>query len=208
MVSGDFTESAARFEPFKPPQRTDHYRMQKLGLFALVIMVVCLTGCSSLKPRDFAQSTTKFEPDEYYLGKVSSWGVMENRRGEPHSRFTTESFGTREADGTTTIKQRFFYPGGKTQDRLWQVHRLDAHRYEATANDVVGKAHGVADGNVFRWEYTIALKPGNPFSHVHLKQWMYLPEETDTLFTRVVVTKLGIRVGEVAETFRHIPPEK
>ena len=70
---------------------------------------------------------------------------------------------------------------------------------------MVGKARGEAFGNAFRWKYTIALKPGNPFSHVHLKQWMYQPEGTDTLFTRVVVTKFGFVIGEVSESFQRVP---
>jgi len=179
-------------------------RAQNL-LHAVGLCAVLLTGCSSLKPRDFAGSTSAFEPDEYFTGRVRSWGVLENRRGEPKSRFTTESIGTREAGGDTLIIQTFKYEDGRTQQRIWHVHRLDGHRYEATANDVVGKARGEAYGNAFRWEYTIALKPGNPFSHVHLTQWMYLPEGTQSLFTRAVVTKFGFTLGEVSESFQRLP---
>jgi hypothetical protein len=50
---------------------------------------------------------------------------------------------------------------------------VDEHRYEATASDVVGTATGEAWGNAFRWEYTLALEPGNPLKNVHMKQWMY-----------------------------------
>jgi len=171
-----------------------------MGLFS-----VLLAGCGSLKPRDFAGSTTQFEPDEYFSGHVKSWGVMENRRGEPRSRFTTESFGTRDAAGDTVIRQTFTHEDGSTQERVWHVHRLDAHHYKGTASDVVGTVRGEAQGNVFRWEYTIALKPGNPFSHVHLRQWMYLPEGTQTMFTRAVVTKFGLTLGEVSESFQRIP---
>lgn len=173
-----------------------------LGMLSITLL---LAGCSSLKPRDFAGSTAKFEPDEYFTGHVKSWGVFENRRGEPRSRFTTESVGMRDAAGDTTIRQVFTHQDGSTQERLWHVHRLDEHRFTATANDVVGTAHGEADGNVFRWEYTIAVKPGNPFSHVHLRQWMYLPEGTETMFTRAVVTKFGFTLGEVSESFHRVP---
>jgi hypothetical protein len=98
----------------------------------------------------------------------------------------------------------FHYEGKPTQRRTWHVHRIDPHYFEATANDVVGKARGQAFGNVFRWDYTIALKPGNPFENVHLRQWMYLPEGTDTMFTRVEVRKLGLIVQQVTESFHHV----
>ena len=103
------------------------------------------------------------------------------------------------------IEQTFHYEKGRTQQRTWHVHRIGEHHYEATANDVVGKAHGEAQGNVFCWEYTIAVKPGNPLSHVHLRQWMYLPEGTDTMFTRVEVKKFGLILQQITESFHHLP---
>ncbi len=176
----------------------------KTNLLFAAILAAMATGCSSLQPRDFANSSTTFEPDKYFTGHVRSWGVTENRAGEPKSRFTTESFGKRDANGDVTIEQTFHYDDGRTQQRKWQVHRIDAHHYEATANDVVGKARGEAHGNVFRWEYTIALKPGNPFANVRLHQWMYLPEGTETMFTRVTVKKFGIRIAQVTESFQRV----
>ena len=172
--------------------------------FLLALVVGLTTGCSSLKPRDFAGAKSVFKPDEYFLGQVRSWGVTENRSGEPRSRFTTESIGTREASGDVKIEQTFHFDDGRTQRRVWQVHRIDEHRYEATANDVVGKARGEADGNAFRWEYTIAVKPGNGLSHVHLRQWMYLPEGTETMFTRVEVRKFGVVLQRITESFRKV----
>ncbi|MGI8967120.1 MAG: DUF3833 family protein [Limisphaerales bacterium] len=181
--------------------------MKKKLLFAAILTAV-VTGCSSLQPRDFANSSCTFEPDKYFMGHVRSWGVTENRAGEPKSRFTTESFGKRDADGDVTIEQNFRFEDGRTKTRSWRVHRIDAHHYEATANDVVGKARGEAQGNAFRWEYTIALKPGNPFSHVRVQQWMYLPEGTETLFTRVAVKKFGIKIAQISESFQRVFSKK
>lgn len=172
-----------------------------------MLAAVLLTGCGSLKPKDFARSSSSLEPDKYFTGVTRSWGVLENRAGEPRSHFTTESIGTREPSGDLNIQQTFTHEDNSTQMRLWHVHRIDAHRYEATANDVVGLARGLAYGNAFRWTYTIALKPGNPFSHVHLIQWMYLQPGTQTMFTRAVVRKFGLRVGEVAESFQRVSPD-
>ena len=187
-----------------------HFPLGKATFISWLMALVgflCASGCSSLKPEDFSNASTLFKPDEYFLGNVRSWGVLENRNGEPRSRFTTESVGTRDASGDTRIRQTFTSEDGKKQERLWRVRRLDDHRYEGTANDVVGTARGIAYGNAFRWKYTIALKPGNPFSHVHLKQWMYLPEGSQTVFTRAVVTKFGFTVGEITESFQKVPSD-
>lgn len=172
----------------------------------LLLALLSLTGCSSLKPSDFASQGPQFEPDQFFLGKVRSWGVIENRSGEPRTRFSTESLGTRSPEGDVVIRQTFTYDNGKVQQRTWHVHRLNAHCYRATAKDVVGTAKGEAYGNAFYWKYTIILKPGNPFSRVHLKQWMYQPEGSDEVFTRVVIKKFWITLAEVSESFHHVPP--
>ncbi len=175
------------------------------NLFTLCCIGIVASGCSSLKPRDFADSKKSFAPDEYFTGHTRSWGVIENRKGEPKSRFTSEAFGKRDANGDLIIDQSFHFDGGRKLERTWQVHRLDAHHFEATANDVVGKAKGEARGNAFQWDYTIVMKAGKPMSKMHFHQWMYLPDETETMFTRVSVRKFGIKVGQITESFRRVP---
>lgn len=84
--------------------------------------------------------------------------------------------------------------------------RIGAHRYAASAADVIGSAIGEAWGNIFHWEYTLQLKPGNPLSRVHMKHWMYLTDD-NPLINRVVISKLGITVAQTTEYFHrgHAP---
>lgn len=179
-------------------------KVVETGMIAIALSIAC--GCGSLKPVDFSKSATSFKPDEFFLGEVRSWGVMENRRGEPRTRFTTHSIGSKDpASGEMTLVQDFTHEDGRQQRRTWKVHRIDEHHFEGTANDVVGTARGVAYGNAFRWTYTIALKPGNPFANVHLKQWMYQQEGTSNVFTRAIVKKFGVTLGEVTESFQKQP---
>jgi len=81
------------------------------------------------------------------------------------------------------------------------VRRLDDHHYEATSPSIAGVARGEAWGNVFRWDYTLIVSPGNPFSHVHMSHWMYLVGP-DTMVNRVRVSKLGITVAQITEYFQ------
>lgn len=90
------------------------------------------------------------------------------------------------------LTQHFFFEDGRTQQRTWRIHRIDEHRYEATANDVVGVGTGAAYGNAFRWEYTLAVRPGNPLFNVRMKHWMYLQAD-GTMINRVQVTKTSNR---------------
>ena len=163
--------------------------------------VAALTACGSLRVEQFAGGTPEFDPLAYFTGKTHSWGVFENRSGQPSRRFQTNCVGRLE-NGVLLLDQDFVYDNGQHQQRHWQIRRLDVHRYTATANDVVGTGTGEAYGNAFRWEYTVALKPGNPLFNVRLKQWMYLQPGGRTMLNRGTVRALGVEVAQIAEEFQ------
>jgi Protein of unknown function (DUF3833) len=166
----------------------------------LLFLVLGLFGCSPLEPSAFAGGEPHFEPEKFFAGRIHSWGVIENRSGDPGSRFTTEIEGRPDGDALV-IEQHFAFDDGKRQERVWRLRRVGEHRYEATASDVVGTATGEAWGNAFRWEYTLATEPGNPLKNVGMKQWMYGVGDGSTMMNRVIVTKLGVVVAEVTEFF-------
>ncbi len=168
-----------------------------MPLFAAVV----LAGCASVPTEHFAGTKPTFDPMAYFMGHTHSWGVFENRAGDPSRSFTTDCHGHMEGE-TLVLDQTFTYEDGSTQQRHWRIRHVDAHRYEATANDVVGTGTGEAYGSAFHWEYTVALKPGNPLLNVHLKQWMYLQPDCRTMLNRGSVNKLGVEVAQIAESFR------
>ena len=177
--------------------------MSRLGRAASGLLLA-LAGCGARAPADFANETPRFEPEKFFEGHVVSWGVIENRDGDPSERFTADIAGRRDGEALV-IEQHFAFDDGRRQTRVWRLRRLDEHRYEATANDVVGVAAGEAYGNAFRWEYTLATEPGNALRDVHMKQWMYAQGDGAAMINRVTVTKLGIVVAEVTEFFRRAP---
>ena len=196
------TTNKKRFMPFirRPPA----WRALARPLFAALISSAALlaAGCHSLPVTHFADATPRLDPMAYFTGHTQSWGVFETRAGDPARRFRTDCHGRREGD-TLVLDQTFTYDDGHQQLRHWRIRRVDAHRFAATANDVVGTGTGEAYGNTFRWEYTVALKPGHPLENVRLRQWMYLQEDGRTLLNRGSVRALGIEVAQVTEQFRH-----
>lgn len=155
-----------------------------------------------MTPQSFATAGPRFEPEKYFEGQTHSWGVLENPRGNPISTFRAELTG-RRIGSELEISQTFHWSDGRIEVRTWRVRRLDEHRYEATANDVVGRSTGEAYGNVFRWEYTLA---GATFlTNVRFHLWMYLMEDGETMINRVNITKFGVVVGRTTEYFRRGP---
>ncbi len=169
---------------------------------ALAALIACclLTGCQTLKPQSFAGAEPRFEPDKFFDGPTRSWGVIESRSGRPKRRFRTEMMGRREGNDLV-ITQDFIFEDGHKQQRIWRMRQIDDHRYDATANDVVGVSHGQAYGNTFHWEYTLALRPGNPLANVRFKLWMYLQADGETMINKVTISKLGIIVARTTEHF-------
>lgn len=176
--------------------------MKRILLLAVCCLAAALPAKShALQPRDFAGSQPRFEPEKFFAGRTRSWGVFENRAGNPTQRFTTVATGRNEKSGLV-LHQTFTYQNGTSQERTWHIRRIDAHHYRATANDVVGVATGEAYGNLFHFKYTVALKPGNPLYNVRLEQWMYLQDRGAAMVNRAKITKFGITLATVTEYFR------
>jgi Protein of unknown function (DUF3833) len=171
------------------------------SILAALCLSVLVVGCSSMKPQDFSTAVPRFEPDKFFEGPVQSWGVIETRSGRPKSRVRASLTGRRDGSDVV-ITQNFTFEDGHTQQRVWKIRRIDDHRYEAAANDVIGPAVGYAFGNAFHWEYTLQLRPRNIFSRVRMEHWMYLLGDGQTMLNRVVIRKFGIILAQTTEYFQ------
>lgn len=179
----------------------------KSVLIVIVTFALSLTAleAAELYPKDFAKSSTRFELDRFLEGHCRSWGVFENTDGSPRRTFTCDNQGVRNKAGDLVLTQHFQFSDGKKLKRVWDIHRVDSIHWTATANDLIGVAKGEGQGNALYWEYTITLNAKNPLATVHVRQWMFQPEGTDSLMTRLVVTKLGVPVLEVSEMIHQVP---
>jgi hypothetical protein len=154
-----------------------------------------------MKVSDFQPRQPDFQPTKFFTGRTSSFGVMENRGGTPREVVRTETTGQWEGD-TLRLEQDLNVGASKLQHRSWRIRKLDAHHYEATANDIAGRVQGEAYGNVFHWSFTLVLSPGNPFANVRVSQWMYLQPDGKTMVNHSTIRKFGIVVAQVTEQFR------
>lgn len=160
-----------------------------------------VSGCASMRVSDFAGSQPVLDPAQFFTGHARSSGVMENRSGAPVKTVSTTTTG-RWVGTTLQLEQDLVIGEAKPQHRSWRIRKIDAHHFEATANDMVGRARGEAYGNVFYWSFTLAGSPGNPLANVQMSQWMYLQPDGRTLVNHSTIRKFGIVLAQVTEQFR------
>ncbi len=165
----------------------------------LIVLAVC-AGVAVAKG-ETKLAGPPFDPIRFFTGHTRSSGVFENRAGAPTSRVRTETAG-RMAGGELRIEQDLFIEGKPRQHRSWRIRRLDAHRFEGQANDIIGPVRGEAHGNHFTWTFTLAAKPGNPLYNVRMTQHMYLQPDGRTMINRSTIRKFGVLIAQVTEQFR------
>lgn len=174
--------------------------MRKLAPALLLCLAALLGGCSSISPDAYRDERPPLDVFAYFEGTVDAWGQFEDRSGKVLKRFLVEIRGRVQGD-RLTLDEDFRYSDGTTQKRVWTIERLPGGRYSGTAGDVVGSAGGEAAGNALRWRYVLALEVDGRTWHVDFDDWMYLQDER-VMLNRSVMSKFGIRLGEVIIAFR------
>ncbi len=178
--------------------------MRLVRTAALLLCWGCAACSDPMPVSRFAGDGPAFDPVSFWTGHVQSWGVLENRSGEPDMVVTTDCVGEAEGDGGLHMRQTLRLGDGTVQSRDWHMRRTGAGRFEATANDMVGTAVGEAAGRAFHWSWVLATKPGDSLRDVTMDQWMYGLDD-GTMMNRTTIRKLGIILAEVSEDFHRTP---
>lgn len=168
-------------------------------LFATIFLI---TGCSTMKPQDFANSEPRLVVEDYFAGRTRAWGLFEDRFGNLRRQFVVDIDG--RWDGLELVlDEHFTYADGERDRRVWRIVKKDEHTYEGRADDVVGTAAGVAYGNALNWQYDMDLKVGDKTWRVRFDDWMFLQAD-GVLINRARVSKFGLEIGEVTLFFRKL----
>lgn len=187
-----------------PRQRQRPRRL--VGALALAIGLatpLLLTGCAGPTPADYASQSPKLDLKQYFNGKLLAHGIVTDRSGKVMQRFTVQLTGTWQGD-TGTLDERFTYSDGRQETRVWTLQRGADGRYTGRAADVVGQADGYASGNALNWRYTLRVPVDGRSWDVEFDDWMFLVDE-HVMINRAVMSKFGIRLGEVLLSFQRLP---
>lgn len=166
---------------------------------ALLVLLLTLTGCG-MKPEDYANTTPALDLEAYFTGDVRAWGLFQDRFGKVRRQFTVDIRGYVE-DDELVLEEDFVYLDGEKDRRVWRLRRLDEHTYEGRAADVDGVAVGKLYGQAFNFRYVLNLPIGTRVVKVNFDDWMFMHED-GVLVNRAVMSKFGIRLGEVTLFFQ------
>ena len=193
--------------PLSPPQPGNRHRARNVALalasaFALAAPVL-LTGCAGPTTSDYASQTPVLDLRKYFNGKLLAHGIATDRGGKVLQRFTVQMTGTWQGD-EGTLDEQFSYSDGRREQRIWKLSRQADGRYTGRAADVLGEARGQAAGNALNWRYTLLLPVDGRTWEIEFDDWMFQVDD-QVMLNRAVMSKFGIRLGEVLLSFRRLP---
>lgn len=169
-------------------------------LVSALACALALAGCASPTPQDYAAEKPALDLQRYFNGDVVAHGIFSDRSGKVVRRFTV-LMKCQWVGDEGTLDEAFTYSDGKTDRRIWRLKKLPGGRYSGTADDVVGTASGQVAGNAFQWNYTLRLPVDGKVYEVQFDDWMFLMDER-VMLNRAVMSKFGIRLGEVTLAFQ------
>jgi hypothetical protein len=173
--------------------------MRRRSLLGAIAASSLAVGCATPVPSDYAQEQPVLDLSRYFNGELTAHGLFTDRSGRVARRFVVAMKGSWNGDDGV-LEEDFTYSDGKTERRVWRLKKEPGGRYRGTAADVVGTATGQAAGNALQWRYTLRLAIDGKTYDVQFDDWMYLIDER-VMLNRAVMSKFGIRLGEVTLAF-------
>lgn len=165
----------------------------------LLTLVFAVMGCSA-DLDSYQASNTRFDLFDYFEGKVTAWGMVQDYTDKQTRRFTVEIIGSVEGD-TLTLVEDFVFDDGEIDQRIWVINRDGEGSYVGEADDIIGQATGREVGNALQWQYDFELKMDDSSVMVGFDDWLYRQDEKH-VFNLTKIKKFGIEVGTITLFFQ------
>lgn len=172
-----------------------------MQLLATVTVALTLISCQGRDVSHYANLSPHLDLYSYFQGNTRGWGMVLDRQGGLSRQFTVDIMGSVTAEGSLVLKEDFLWNDGKKEKRTWTISRSGEALYTGLAGDVVGSATGKSSGNALNWRYTLAVDIDGSTWNVAFDDWMY-QQPDNVLLNRAVMSKFGLRVGEVIIAFQ------
>ena len=165
-----------------------------------LILIFLLSNCRDMNPEDYKNTEPKIKIEEYFLGSIDAWGILQDRSGKVKRQFTAKMNGALDGEDLI-LNEDFSWNDGEKQQRRWVIKKIGENKYEGRAPDVVGVARGVASGSAFKFEYNLLIPFKNKKIKVRFDDWIFKQDEKVAI-NRATLSKFGFKVGELTVFFK------
>lgn len=164
---------------------------------AMIVACMSLMGCGvSIDGELYKQHDPAFELETFFEGKVTAWGIVQNRSGDVVQRFIVDIDGSM-VDDELILDETFNYQLGEgPSKRIWRLVKNQDGTYTGSAGDIAGPATGKSHGNAFNFTYEMDLEVAGSRYRVNFDDWFWALDDS-TMMNRSYIKKFGIVMAEV-----------
>jgi hypothetical protein len=146
-----------------------------------------------------------FDLLKFLAGRLTARGVFEDRFGRLKRRFHVDIIGRWVGD-ELVVEESFIYDDGKTEQRTWRLRATGIGRFTASCPDCIGIARGEMSesGAAMTYDFRLPIKSANVVLNFADR---FYPLGENRMLNRAIVSKWGVRVGELTISFEREPDE-
>lgn len=167
----------------------------------IIFLAIPLLSCSKADITQYRDKQPIFSLFEYFNGKTTGWGMVQDRKGNLMRQFVVDITGTVSDGNKLTLEEHFDWSDGEKSTRIWTITKTGEHTFTGTASDVHDIASGSAYGNVLNWQYYLDIVADGKTWKVHLDDWMFLQKD-NVLINKTRMSKFGFALGDITIVFR------
>jgi hypothetical protein len=159
--------------------------------------LILLSACSiSIDGDSYRDVEPDFVLDEFFDGKVTAWGIVQDRSGNVVQRFIVNIDAYKENDKLILDETFEYGVGDGPKKRIWTLTKNADGSYTGNAGDIAGPATGTSHGNAFNFVYEMDLEVGDSTYRVNFDDWFWAFDDS-TMMNRSYIKKFGIVMAEV-----------
>jgi hypothetical protein len=143
----------------------------------------------------YKDESPKLVLENYLNGNIKGYGIVQDRSKKVTRRFDFSGHASWQGS-KGVFDEKIVYTNGKVETRHWLFTKVADNRYEATTNDVIGKAIITVAGNAMNWKYDMNIDVDGSIYKINFDDWMFLLDEK-RLMNRNYFKKFGFNVGEL-----------
>lgn len=106
-----------------------------------------------MKLSDFEGTTPLFIPEEFLIGSLTGWAILEGPMGGLQKRCSIRATG-KKTGGVIQFEETWSFDDGHIDHFDWQISPAGDNRYSGTEPTLEGEARGECSGCAFHWVYT------------------------------------------------------